>query len=67
VLVAHNAGFDTGFMGYRMKEDGIAPIPNMVLDTKELVKNLFPDVLDRSSCRACWRASPSSKASASAR
>ncbi|MEK7388490.1 MAG: exonuclease domain-containing protein [Elusimicrobiota bacterium] len=47
VLLAHNAGFDTGFLGFQMKEHSIAPMPHMGLDTKELVKNFFPDILDR--------------------
>ena len=47
VLLGHNVGFDVGFLGYQMKKHGIAPMPQMVLDTKELVKNLFPDILDR--------------------
>ncbi|MFI5361043.1 MAG: PolC-type DNA polymerase III [Elusimicrobiota bacterium] len=47
VLMGHNVAFDTGFLGYQMKEHGIAAMPQMVIDTREMVKNLFPDILDR--------------------
>lgn len=47
VLLGHNAKFDTAFLGVQMKEHGLAPLPHLVLDTKELAKNLFPDLLDR--------------------
>ena len=43
VLVAHNAGFDVGFISYNAKEQGI-PFEPTVLDTVALARHLLPNL-----------------------
>lgn len=42
VLVAHNARFDVGFVNAKLKDLGIEPMKNAVLDTLELARLLYP-------------------------
>ncbi|WP_128894204.1 PolC-type DNA polymerase III [Longirhabdus pacifica] len=42
VLVAHNARFDMGFMQANLKENGLSPFTNPVIDTLEFARLLFP-------------------------
>ncbi|WP_223066808.1 PolC-type DNA polymerase III [Paenibacillus caui] len=42
VLVAHNARFDVGFVNAKLKELGMEPMRNPVLDTLELARLLHP-------------------------
>ncbi|MBC8080351.1 MAG: PolC-type DNA polymerase III, partial [Gorillibacterium sp.] len=44
VLVAHNAQFDIGFMQANLKELGLPPLTNPVLDTLELARFMYPDL-----------------------
>ena len=44
VLVAHNAGFDTGFIRKAAEVTGIGDVDNTVLDTLELARSLLPDL-----------------------
>ena len=41
VLVAHNAGFDTGFIETKARELGLGEIENTVVDTLELARGLY--------------------------
>lgn len=43
ILVAHNAEFDLGFIGYNYKKFGITNKPNPSIDTLNLAKVLLPD------------------------
>ncbi|GIP21465.1 PolC-type DNA polymerase III [Paenibacillus sp. J22TS3] len=42
VLVAHNARFDVGFVNAKLKDLGMEPMQNSVLDTLELARLLYP-------------------------
>ncbi|WP_068619265.1 PolC-type DNA polymerase III [Paenibacillus tuaregi] len=42
VLVAHNARFDVGFVNAKLKDLGMEPMQNSVLDTLELARLLHP-------------------------
>ncbi|TMV51583.1 PolC-type DNA polymerase III [Paenibacillus mesophilus] len=42
VLVAHNAGFDIGFIRQALRESGLPDFDNPVLDTLELARALYP-------------------------
>ncbi|XID95089.1 PolC-type DNA polymerase III [Paenibacillaceae bacterium WGS1546] len=42
VLVAHNAGFDIGFIQHACKQFGLPPVGNPVLDTLEVARYLHP-------------------------
>ncbi|MFC4598980.1 PolC-type DNA polymerase III [Cohnella hongkongensis] len=42
VLVAHNAGFDIGFIQHACKRFGLPPVDNPVLDTLEVARYLHP-------------------------
>ncbi len=42
VIVAHNAGFDVGFLKYNAEEIGLN-LKNTYIDTLRLAKDLFPD------------------------
>jgi DNA polymerase-3 subunit alpha (Gram-positive type) len=42
VLVAHNAGFDTGFISKAMERMGLGELQNTYVDTLELAKSLLP-------------------------
>ena len=42
VLVAHNAGFDIGFIQHACKRFGLPPVGNPVLDTLEVARYLHP-------------------------
>ncbi|MDF2722264.1 MAG: polC, partial [Paenibacillus sp.] len=42
ILVAHNARFDIGFVQDYCKRQGLAPLPNPVLDTLELARLQYP-------------------------
>lgn len=44
VIVAHNAGFDVGFIRHNTKVLGMKPFDNTVLDTLELARTLLPDL-----------------------
>ena len=44
VLVAHNAGFDTGFIRRAAEELGYGSVDNTVLDTLELARSLLPEL-----------------------
>ncbi len=44
VLVAHNAGFDMGFVQEAYKRLGMPPLTNPVLDTLELARFLYPSL-----------------------
>lgn len=44
VLVAHNARFDVGFVNAKLKELGLPPMKNPVLDTLELARLLHPSL-----------------------
>ncbi len=44
VLVAHNAGFDTGFIRTAAENLGLPEIDNTILDTVALAKALLPDL-----------------------
>ena len=43
VLVAHNAGFDTGFIKYFARQQGLV-VNQTILDTVELSRTLFPEL-----------------------
>jgi len=42
VLVAHNAGFDVGFLNHALDRCGYMPFTGRVLDTLQLLRILFP-------------------------
>lgn len=44
VIVAHNAGFDVGFIRHNAKILNMKPIDNTVLDTVELSRTLLPEL-----------------------
>lgn len=54
VLVAHNAGFDTGFLRHWAINNNIA-IENTVLDTLELARTLFPELKNHKLDTVCER------------
>ncbi|MBI4056874.1 MAG: serine hydrolase [Elusimicrobia bacterium] len=44
VLVAHNAPFDVSFTAHQMQKSGMPFLSNPILDTREMVKSLFPEI-----------------------
>ncbi len=44
VLVAHNAGFDTGFIRKAAENLGLHDVENTILDTLELARSLLPEL-----------------------
>ena len=42
VLIAHNAAFDTGFLRAALLEEKLPDIDNIILDTKDIAKRVFP-------------------------
>lgn len=43
VLVAHNASFDYGFLNEELKRIGEKPLDNIVIDTLDLARSMFPN------------------------
>lgn len=43
VLVAHNASFDYGFLNEELKRIGDKPLDNIVIDTLDLARSMFPN------------------------
>lgn len=43
-LVAHNASFDYGFINEALKNNGLPPISNPVIDTLPIARYLYPDM-----------------------
>ncbi|MCP4354224.1 MAG: DNA polymerase III subunit epsilon [Proteobacteria bacterium] len=41
-LVAHNAKFDMNFLNFQLEQEGIAKLPNPVVDTLKIAKRKFP-------------------------
>ncbi|MGN1243456.1 MAG: exonuclease domain-containing protein, partial [Candidatus Enterosoma sp.] len=44
ILVAHNAAFDYDFLNEALKNNGLAPIQNPVIDTMQLSRYLYPEM-----------------------
>jgi len=44
ILVAHNAAFDYGFLNEALKNNGMKPIANPVIDTLPLSRYLYPEM-----------------------
>lgn len=44
VLVAHNVGFDAGFLNQALDQNGYMPFSGRKLDTMELVRILYPQI-----------------------
>jgi DNA polymerase-3 subunit alpha (Gram-positive type) len=47
-LVAHNGTFDFGFINEALRNNGLAPLTNPVIDTLPLSRYLFPDLKSHS-------------------
>lgn len=45
-LVAHNAGFDAGFLGRELRRSGLAPTGHAVIDTLSLARRKLPELRD---------------------